>query len=256
MRLAPLFSKPVIGILFIALTIASCKKDTDSVSKKRNPDFGNIAYFAKASGLGVKTATVKSNTTLESANVSWSSASVFVEKISFVGKNKELLDTTIIVGKNLNIFSADALMGVIKLPSGSYKNATVKMFCKKSEKSEMAFDFGGTFINTRGGIDSVRVGSSLPFEANLTITDIVINPSDNYKVTFNFDLNKVLTGITNSLLEKEGRSITNNNKKIYIIWKGGSADEPFYNQVIQNWQSVASIVITKENTPPDFNINL
>lgn len=48
------------------------------------------------------------------------------------------------------------------------------------------------------------VASSLPFEANLTITDITINTSDNYKATFQFDLNKVLTGITNSLLEKEG----------------------------------------------------
>ena len=253
MKLVSLLSKPIIGIFLIALTVTSCKKD----SEKTTSGFGNISYFAKALGSGTETATVKSNAILNSSNVNWSSASVYVEKISFSGNNRELLDTTIIVEKKLNIFSADALMGVIKLPSGSYKNTTVKMFCKKSEKSDMAFDFRGTFTNTKGETDSVMVGSSFPFEANLTVTDIVINPSDNYKATFRFDLSKVLTGITNSLLETKAGSYTHmDNKKTYVIWKGGSKDEPFYDQVIQNWQTVGSIVITKEDTLPDFNVTL
>jgi hypothetical protein len=160
-----------------------------------------------------------------------------VEKISFTGKSSNLLDTTITVEKKLNIFSADALAGAIKLPSGSYKDVKVTLYCKKSAKSDLAFDFNGTFTNTKGGIDSVKVGSSYPFEANLTVND---------KATFNFNLNKVLTGISNAMLQTVGGRAVGGNKMLYIIWKGGSADEPFYDQVIRNWQAVASVLVTKE----------
>ncbi|QIL39831.1 hypothetical protein G7074_11490 [Pedobacter sp. HDW13] len=37
-------------------------------------------------------------------------------------------------------------------------------------------------------------------------------------------------------------------KKLYVIWKGGSTtDEPFYDWVIQNWQTVASVAVSKES---------
>ncbi|WP_245221907.1 hypothetical protein [Pedobacter kyungheensis] len=150
------------------------------------------------------------------------------------------------VGKKLNIFSADALAGVIQLPAGSYKDAKVRLFCRKSPRSEFALDFKGTFTNSFGVVDSVLVRSSLPFEANLNVSEIVIGQTDNYKATFNFDLSKMLTGISTKALEQGGRSsIGIDGKKLYVIWKGGSADEPFYNQIIQHWQSVASVVISK-----------
>jgi len=246
MRSISLFAKQCFGILLIASVIISCKKDggpEDGSPEKSTSGFAKISYFAKASGSGIKTL---SNTTLSTVTVDWSSASVYVEKIAFIGKSSNLLDTTITVEKNLNIFSADALAGVLQLPSGSYKDVKVKMFCKKSAKSDLAFDFRGTFTNTKGGKDSVRVGSSYPFEANLTITDITIDPADKYKATFSFDLIKVLTGITNASLETARSYTGTDNKKIYVIWKGGSADEPFYDQVIQNWQTVASVVVSKE----------
>jgi len=252
MRSLSLLSKRFFSILLIASTTISCKKEDTPTPEKstttpvNTSGFGNISYFAKASGAGIKTSAMPDSNTLNTVAVDWSSASVYVEKISFTGKSSNLLDTTITVEKNLNIFSANALAGVIKLPAGSYKDVKVKMYCKKSAKSEMAFNLKGTFTNTKGGKDSVMVGSSYPFEANLSVTDIVINPSDKYKATFTFDLNKVLTGISNTLLETAGGYTWPNNKKIYVIWKGGSAEEPFYNQVIQNWQTVASVVVTKE----------
>lgn len=116
------------------------------------------------------------------------------------------------VGKNLNIFNSEALVGVIKLPTGAYKDINVKLFCRKSPKCEFAFDFKGTFTNTKGGKYSLMVGSSLPFEADLKVTDIVINPSDHYKATFHFDLTKVLTGLSNSALETTARYYVTNNK--------------------------------------------
>ncbi|MDB5119030.1 MAG: hypothetical protein JWN56_248 [Sphingobacteriales bacterium] len=152
------------------------------------------------------------------------------------------------VEKNINLFSADALAGIIQLPAGSYKDVKVKLFLRKSPKSEMAFNLKGTFINTQGRRDSLLVGSSYPFEANLAVTDITINPSDNYKVTFNFDLDKGLTGISTELLQTARRRYGTNNPTMYVIWKGGSQDEPFYDQVIENWQTVASVTISKNNS--------
>lgn len=236
--------KNSIIVLLVVFVAASCKKSGSPV--KNTIGHGDVSYFAKASGTGIKASAIKSNSILSGqAVVDWSSASIYVEKISFVGKSNNLLDTTISVGKNLNIFSADALAGIIQLPAGSYKEVKVKLFLRKSPKSEMAFYLKGTFINTKGGRDSLLVGSSYPFEVNLGITDITINPSDNYKATFNFDLNKGLTGITTELLQT-ARSSGTNNPTMYVIWKGGSADEPFYDQVIENWQTVASVTISKK----------
>jgi hypothetical protein len=246
MKSMSLFVKQCLGALLLAATITSCEKDGGSENtdtEKNNSGFGNISYFAKASGSGIKTL---ADTAITTVPVTWSSATVYVEKISFTGKSSNLLDTTITVEKKLNIFSADALAGAIKLPSGSYKDVKVTLYCKKSAKSDLAFDFNGTFTNTKGGIDSVKVGSSYPFEANLTVNDIAIDPSGKYKATFNFNLNKVLTGISNAMLQTVGGRAVGGNKMLYIIWKGGSADEPFYDQVIRNWQAVASVLVTKE----------
>jgi len=239
------------SLFLTVLVLVSCKKD--EAAENKNPTFGNISYFAKASLGTVKTANNGVSVNAISADsvvktdVGWSSASVYVEKISFAGRSNNLLDTTIIIEKNLNIFSASALAGVIKLPSGSYKDVKVKLFCKKSLKSELAFTFKGTVVNRKGGIDSVLVGSSLPFEANLAVPDITINQSDSYKATFNFDLSRILLGISIGMLESGARNYTGTDgKKMYVIYKGGSASEPFYDQVIANWQSVASVAVVKE----------
>lgn len=250
-----LLSKYAFGGLLIASAIISCKKENNQAETK-SLSYGNISYIAKASGSGIKTtasitpdAGFRTFSTPDSLSktvaVDWASASVYVDKIEFVGQSNSLLDTTITIEKKLDIFNADALAGVIKLPAGSYKNVTIKMFCKKSLKSDLAFNLRGTFTNTKGGKDSVLVASSYPFEANVTVTDIVINASDKYNATFNFNLNKVLTGISNTLLETAKAFIGKDNKKTYTIWKGGSAEEPFFNQVISNWQTVASVVVSK-----------
>lgn len=244
MRPKSLLLKCCLGTLLVTSAIISCKKDNPS--EKITSGYGNVSYFAKASGSHIKTASVKSDTLGGQVSVGWSSASVYVEKIAFVGKSDSLLDTTITIEKKLDIFSADALAGVIKLPAGSYRDVKIKMYFKKSRRSEMAFDFKGTFTNTEGGKDSVMVGSSYPFEANLNVTEIAIDPSGKYNVVFSFDLNRVLTGITTAALQTARSYTWPDHKKTYVIWKGGSADEPFYDQVIQNWQTVVNVVVSKE----------
>lgn len=241
------FLRYSLHLFFLSVVVLSCKKD--GVPEKTgagNPgsEYANISYVAKASGAGMKT-TISSDS-LGTVKVDWSSASVYVEKIAFTGKSSHVLDTMILVGKNLDIFSANALAGIIKLPSGSYKDVNIRMYCRKSLKSELAFNFRGTFVNTRGGIDSVVVGSSLPFDAALNVADITIDPSADYRASFNFDLTKVLTGITTDMLLSVRYYRLPDGKRRYTIWKGGSADEPFYNEVIKNWQGVASVVMTKE----------
>jgi len=245
MKLISLSTKHCLAILLMASSIVSCKKNIDSDAASGS---GKISYFVKANSSSSSNKKVSAviDSSLIKIAVNWSSATVWVEKISFVAQSKNLLDTTIMVGKKLNIFSADALAGVIKLPAGSYKDVKVKMYCRKSPQSDFAFDFQGTFENTKGGTDSIRVGSSLPFEANLAVTDIVINPSDDYRATFNFNLNNTLTGITIGTVERlVGNRIGKDNKKHYVIWKGGSAEEPLYNEIIANWQTVASVNISK-----------
>ncbi|MEJ6980779.1 hypothetical protein WG906_09985 [Pedobacter sp. P351] len=232
--------------ILLAVTFAiSCKKGDSPETEKITNGHGNISYFAKALVTGVKTSALKSNTILSTVSVDWSSASIYVEKISFVGKSSNLLDTTIVIEKNMNIFNLDAMAGVIKLPSGSYKDVKVKLFLKKSPKSALAFNLRGTFMNTKGTKDSLIVASSLPFEANLGVNDITLNPSDNYKVTVTFDLNKVLTDISASLIETVNTNLGTNGLRTYVIWKGGSQDVPLFNKVTTNWQTVSSVVISK-----------
>ncbi len=231
-------------IALLALSVmTSCKKD--DLPEAKTKTYGNISYFAKASGSGVKRMNAQSNNTSGSVAVKWSAASIYVEKIAFTGESDSKLDTTIIVKKNIDIFNANALAGVIRLPTGSYKGVKVKLFARKSEKSEMAFDLRGTFVNMKGGIDSLKVGSSYPFEANLEVTNITVVPFDEYKATFIFNLDKVLSGISTEMLQTARSYPGKNNTTCYVIWKGGSDEEPFYDQVIKNWQTVASVVVSK-----------
>jgi hypothetical protein len=72
-----------------------------------------------------------------------------------------------------------------------------------------------------------------------------MNPSDDYSVTFNFNLDKVLTGISTAALQTANKYIREQNTTD-IIWKGGSADVPFYDQVTSNWQNVATVAISKK----------
>lgn len=236
----PISLKHLYVVLLALITATSCKKDDAPVANTNS--YGNISYFAKSSGTGVK----RMSNTMNTVAVEWSAASVYVEKIAFVGKSDNLIDTTITVGKNINIFNTDALAGIIKLPTGSYKDVKVKLFARKSDKSELAFNLRGTFTNTKGGRDSVVVASSYPFEANLDATDIIINPTDEYNVIFTFDLDKVLSGISAELLQTAKSYTGKDNTRVYVIWKGGSDEEPFYDQVIQNWQTVASVIVSKQ----------
>lgn len=232
-------------VLFLITLATACKKDHSP--DKSTFGHGKISYFAKASSSGMKTSAVKSNGILSNpVTVEWSSASIYIEKMSFVGKSSSLLDTTILVEKNMDLFSADALAGTIQLPSGSYKDVKVKLFLRKHSFPQLAFYLKGTFINTQGTRDSLLVASSIPFEINLDVTDITIDPSDTYKATFNFDLNKGLAGISTEALQTARRHVGTDNKVIYSIWKGGSQDEPFYDQVVENWQNVASVVMSKQ----------
>lgn len=242
------YSALATALLFISLSFISCKKNNPAA---KTTLFGKIGYFANAyTSPDRKVDGLKTDSVNNALNINWCSATVWVEKINFVGKNGTTLDTTIAVGKNIDIFDTATLIDVIQLPTGTYNDIDVKMYCRKSPKSELAFNFKGTFINPVGITDSLMVGSSFPFEAKLHVNDITINPSDHYKAVFQFDLTKVLTGISLQDLVSKARYYTINNKREYVIWKGGSADEPFYNQVIQNWQDVASINITKDDSNP------
>lgn len=239
-----LIAKCSLSLFLLASVIVSCKKDGNP--EENSKGYGNVSYFAKAAVPGIKTATVKSDSAASSINVAWASATVYVEKIAFAGTTNNLLDTTITVEKNLNILSADALAGVIKLPAGAYKDVKVKMFLRKFNFPQLALNLRGTFTNTQGGKDSIVVASSVPIEVNFAVPDMVIDASATYNVIFNFDINKTLTGISTGALTTTIRPIIGaDNKKTYYIWKGGSSDEPFYNQVIQNWQSVVSVTVSK-----------
>ncbi|MEJ2881090.1 hypothetical protein [Pedobacter sp. GR22-6] len=253
--LSPL-SSAFLGLLILASTVSSCEKSNDP--EKEKSGFGKISYVAKASNSGRKNLSSIGNRTqvsstidtLTQVDVTWSSATVYVDKISFKGINSSLLDTTITVEKNLDLFNANSLAGVVTLPSGSYQDVAVKMLCRKSlipgiATNYFAFHFKGTFVNAAGGIDSVLVGSSYPFEASLSVPEIVIGTSGNYVATFNFDLNKVLKGISRQQLQT-APSFFRNGQRIYSIFKGGSGDEPFYNQVVENWQNLANVTITEE----------
>lgn len=233
--------------LLILSTIISCKKSTDTADTQYGK--GKISYFAKASftnSKNAKTAVIAGDSVVNSIAVNWTYATVWVEKINFSGSKSGFLDTTVMIERNLNIFNLDAFAGFIQLPEGSYKDVKVKMFCRKSPKSEFAFDFRGTFTNTSGSTDSIRVGSSYPFEADVTVTEITMNNNDDYKVTANFNLDKVLAGIKAQSIEmnvlpQPGKG----GSKNYVIWKGGSQDVPFYNQIIQNWQNVTTVNVSK-----------
>lgn len=232
-------------MLLAVLLFSSCKK-SENPSVKPAFGYGDISYFAKASGTGIKATAMKTNSILsDQVDVDWASASIYIEKLSFVGKSNNQIDTTISVERKIDLFSADALAGIIQLPAGSYQDVKVKLFLRKSPKSDLAFYLKGTFLNTYGQQDSLLVASSYPFEVNLSLADITINTSDKYKAVFSFDLDKGLTGISTAALQT-ARSHGSYNPTNYVIWKGGSQDVPFYDQVVANWQNVASVTITKE----------
>lgn len=241
------FLKSYSAIILVVFSLLSCSKSNEDVLSEGKGK-GKISYYAAAqvSNKSPKSSTLSADSTQNWIAVNWSYASVWVEKISFTAKRAGALDTTIMVQRNLNIFSTDALVGVIQLPEGSYEDVKVKMFCRKSPKSEFAFDFKGTFKNSAGQIDSIRIGSSYPFEADLTVKNMAMQEGDDFKIAFSFNLNNVLAGIkTKSVEAIAGYREGNVNSKNYMIWKGGSKEEPFYDQIMQNWQTVASVSISK-----------
>ncbi|MHA4893328.1 hypothetical protein ACXZ1K_01150 [Pedobacter sp. PWIIR3] len=240
------FSKLLLATILLTSIIISCTKESVPVPEKPVTGFGQMSYVAKSTIADGKSATSQASNP-STVDVSWSSATVYVEKISFTGKTSKLMDTVISIERNVDILKLNGLAGVIKLPSGTYKDVAVKLYCRKSLKSDLAFSFRGTFTNPGGTIDSVLVGSSYPFEAALSVPEVVINPNDNFAATFSFDLTKVLTGISTSQMLTARYYIAKDGKKTYAIFKGGSADEPFYDLVIRNWQSVASVSIDRTN---------
>lgn len=231
-----------IAVLLIVFTFASCKNNNE-VEGKAPRGFGNISYVVKTTSDDAKKVMSISSDTVARPFVDWTYATVYVEKIIFTGKTESWIDTTIVIEKKINIFNRDALVGIIKLPSGSYKDVNVKMICRKSQKSDFAFDFQGTFYTARGR-DSIIIGSSFPFEVALSLNNLIIDQAKSYEATFNFDLHKIFTGITSDMIQRDVRSsYTLDNIRKFVIWKGGSQDEPFYDQMIQNWEKVVSISV-------------
>ena len=234
-------------IILIASTSISCKKNTANSPTLKG--HANVSYFAKASGTGIKSvSTNKSNNVVsETAVVNWSTATIYVDKISFVGISNSVIDTTISVQKNINLLNPNALTGIIELPSGSYKDVKVKMHLRKNGWPEMAFLLKGTFTNTNGGQDSLLIVSSAPFEVNLGVPDITINPSEDYNVMFNFNLDKGLTGMSTATLQTADRN--GGNGAPYVIWNGNSYPAvplPLYDKIVENWQTVATATIIKK----------
>ncbi|MCD0489925.1 hypothetical protein LPB86_16910 [Pedobacter sp. MC2016-14] len=240
------------GILLVSVAITSCQKELEPEKNPTLPSgYGNISFVAKASSSKTKVSAlngIKINNVDSAAiplEVDWSSATVYVEKITFTGKSNNLLDTTVMVEKNLDLLAVNSIAGNIKLPSGSYKDVEVKMYCKKFVWPELAFFFKGTFKSFHGTRDSIILASSLPFQASLRVPEIVIKPVDKYKATFNFNLINLLSGFSLRTMES-AQQINRDGKRTYSIFKGGSENPPLFNELLQNWQNVTEVLISKD----------
>lgn len=213
--------------------------------------YGNISFVAKASTSQLKASALKtvkigsSDSAASPLQVNWSSATVYIEKITFTGKSINLLNTTVMIQKNLDLLAGNSTVGNIKLPTGSYKDVEVKMYCKKFVWPELAFFFKGTFQSIHGSRDSIILASSLPFEASLSVPEILVNPADTYKATFNFNLTNLLSGFSVETMESATNNTDAGTRK-YTIFRGGSESPPLFDRLLQNWHNVTDVLITKD----------
>src|SRR2546428_13338828 len=119
--------KPFPLVLLYSVLLFSCRKDADPTINSGNK--GKILYFAQAetskSQAGLGASTYSTEAISSDPTITWNSASIYVDKIAFLGKNSNVIDTVISVQKKVDLLAANPLAGVISLPPGSYTDIPV-----------------------------------------------------------------------------------------------------------------------------------
>jgi len=233
-----------------ALTI-SCQKDKNS-HKSTQTGSTKISYFAQAKTInGAKSSLenkfLKLNATVDSSAISpavtWNSATIFIDQISFNGSmGNGTVDSTITVQKKVDMLSSNPYVGDIQLPVGSYKDVKSRLLMRKSQHSDLTFELNGTFTNSKGILTSLYIGNSDLFNVNLNVNNVVVEKSSTYNMVFNFELNKVLAGITIQQLENAYKD----PNRVNAVYISSSVSIDLYNKIKSNWENLSSVYITKD----------
>jgi len=229
-------SKYLIGICLL-IAFFACKKSKTSLPDQSNN--GVVTYYAKAitsNSQNSVSSNSKSNTKNSSAigQIKWKSASIYVTGIAFEGTNSSQVISSKVINANLNLFAIDDSIGKIGLPLGEYKDVKVMLHLKKSEKSELSFLLKASFTDRKGIVIPLQIANSDEFQVKLSVVDILINPNKNYKAVINYQLDKVLEGISSEELEAGYRYPDG------TIGISSSVNEVMYNKIKKNWQITAS----------------
>lgn len=234
------------AVIALSVLAISCKKD-NSASKTTQTGSTKISYFAQAKTLNGAKSSLRLNDVIDSSAISpavtWSSATIFIDQISFNGvTGNSTVDSTITVQKKVDMLSANPYVGDLQLPVGSYNNVQSRLLMRKSKNSDLTFELYGTFTNTKGIVTSLYIGNSDLFNVNLKVNNVVIEKNSTYNMVFNFDLNKVLAGITIQQLENAYKD----PNRINAVYISSSVSIDLYNKIKSNWENLSSVYITKD----------
>jgi hypothetical protein len=86
------------------------------------------------------------------------------------------------------------------------------------------------------------IGNSDLFNVNLNVNNVVVEKSSTYNMVFNFELNKVLAGITIQQLENAYKD----PNRVNAVYISSSVSIDLYNKIKSNWENLSSVYITKD----------
>ncbi len=232
-----------LGILITSLFFNACNDKEEIKPVETTKKQVNVSYFVSAATIAKKGFSVKTLAVDSSAIpfVTWSTATIYVENISLSSNGTQPIDTTIIVNKKIDLFGADVLAGVFKMPTGSYNNVKVKMKLRKSPQSDFGFQLNGTFKGSNNKIYNLQLGTSDVFEVNVTVANFIADSSQDIKVAFSFDIERILKGITPQMLQMYPNTYFPSD--IYIHASGSSVS-PLFSQIASNWQRIAKVTFS------------
>ncbi|SEO05129.1 hypothetical protein SAMN05192574_105118 [Mucilaginibacter gossypiicola] len=234
------------AIIALSALAISCKKD-NGANKTAQTGSAKISYFAQAKTINGAKSSLKLNDVIDSSAISppvtWSSATIFIDQISFNGvTGNNTVDSTITVQKKVDMLSANPYVGDIQLPVGSYNNVKSRLLMRKSQHSDLTFELSGTFVNTKGVVTSLYIGNSDLFNVNLNVNNVAVEKGSTYNMVFNFELNKVLAGITIQQLENAYKD----PNRVNAVYISSSVSVDLYNKIKSNWENLSSVYITKD----------
>lgn len=171
----------------------------------------------------------------QSATLTWSGGSAFVEKFDFEAEKDDNFEIEIErrVSRRIDLFGSVSQLGSIQLEPGKYDEVEVDLHLR-STGADTAFVLRGSFVNQAGTAIPIVFFITDAMEIESEVENVVLSGIDDYNFLSTFDLSKLALGITQTQLNNA--TVTNGT---IVISK--TSNTALYNIIYNNFQRIVDV---------------